>query len=654
MSIDPLLEAHHSLPSSQPSIVSSAFSSIRHEGTAPVTPCSSSSLSLTFPASNPVRRSSVIGFEPPADTTAAEGDPLSLSSLERRTKVLEEERQYYVRLGQRSADAFEEHRRELTQLAQKERAIRCHREDVLRAQLQETLEANHELLGRVAEQQQRYEGVRLVELQEHRSDNAREDESGSALKKLHEEWAELQRGIAETEASHEEHRRSLAACLRDQEHLRSRVRSLQDRLRSAEAADALTGPHGGAFEGGREQMESVTAPANCARGGWAETPPSSRSLAASPQLTRQPCCSHSDVSPNAQGGSSSPKRRVLRRHFVPSGPWDACSPCRASSPCSHHIEAMVATIQRENYLRPRLYYRRVGRGSTDMARISTAVTSPYRQHRRGVSASRSSPPPAPDACTSSISCAPATPARHGHHPHHHICQDSLGLSSSTSSDTTTTPTTTSYTSTATGSSSCCLCPAPAHTQASSTTNPRSHSPCVKHRDEHRCGEASPHRLGCCSFSLRTRGEGTAAAKQASAVPRLPPHRGVPSTAPHSFRVPLPAQPRPPPPPAADGLHGAALNTACRALITDLAELRVEYRRFQRQLRDPHGHSVTASQEMRRLMHEMDAKSAQIRKVRLEQARHNDALRVQDVLREVMMENRYCEAVYNDLLDLIRT
>lgn len=83
-------------------------------------------------------------------------------------------------------------------------------------------------------------------------------------------------------------------------------------------------------------------------------------------------------------------------------------------------------------------------------------------------------------------------------------------------------------------------------------------------------------------------------------------------------------------------------------------MRAEYRLCQRQLRDPHGDSVAASQAMRRLMHEMDSRAAQIDALRLEQGRHNNALRVRDVLREVTAENRYCEAVYSDLLDLIRT
>lgn len=82
-------------------------------------------------------------------------------------------------------------------------------------------------------------------------------------------------------------------------------------------------------------------------------------------------------------------------------------------------------------------------------------------------------------------------------------------------------------------------------------------------------------------------------------------------------------------------------------------MRAEYQRYQRQLRDPHGNSVEASKEMRRLMRQMDDKMNQVRALRKEQERHQGSLRVHDVLQQVMAENRYCEAVYKDLMELIR-
>ncbi|CAJ1990389.1 hypothetical protein conserved [Leishmania donovani] len=645
---DPLAEPGHAPPSSPPTLASSSVSAIQHESAASVIPCSSSSSSSSSAstASTATRSSPVSGYAIPADTTTLEDAPLSLSRLKRRTRVLEEERLHYAQLGQRAADAFEEHRRELTQLVQKERAIRGHREDVLRAQLQETLQANRELMARVSEQRRRHEEAWVAELQRHRGSNTGQGELESTLRQLHEEWVELRRGLAETEASHEEHRRSLAACLHDQECLRSRVRSLQDGLRGAEAAAAAAEQlEEEVVDDGQGQTGPATAPVKSPKESWAEKPSSRTSVAASPQLTRHPRCSYCDMLPKVWDAPS-PKRRVPRRHFVPSGPWDACSPCRASSPCTHNVEAMVATIERGNYLRPRLYYHRVGRGPTDVADAPVAAASPYRQHRGGLSTARPPPTP-PAACTSS--CASATPPRNGDYRHLHNFQHSPGLSSSSTPSGTRTPDTHTTTGSSSSSCSCSAC-APASTSA--PVKESTHSPSARHRGERR-HEASPYRPRSRCFSPRTRGERLRADTQASAGVRMPPHHSEPTTAPCSLpafhRVPLP-----PPRPAADGLHGAALNATCRALITDLADMRAEYRLCQRQLRDPHGDSVAASQAMRRLMHEMDSKAAQIHALRLEQGRHNNALRVRDVLREVKAENRYCEAVYSDLLDLIRT
>ncbi|CAG9577343.1 conserved hypothetical protein [Leishmania major strain Friedlin] len=621
------------------------MSAIQHESAASVIPCSSS-FSSASTASTAARSSPVSDYAVPADTASFEEAPLSLSRLERHTRILEEERLHYAQLGQRAADAFEAHRRELTQLVQKERAIRGHREDVLRAQLQETLQANRELMARVSEQRRQREEEWVAELQGHRGSSTGQDELESTLRQLHEEWVELRRDVAETEASHEEHRRSLAACLRDQESLRSRVRSLQDGLRGAEAAVAAAEQLEEVVADGRGQTGSAPAPVKSSKENWVKKPSSRTSVAASPQLTQYPRCSYCDMPPKVWDAPS-PTRRAPCRHFVPSGPWDACSPCRASSPCTHNVEAMVATIERGNYLRPRLYYHRVGCEPTDVAGAPVAAASPYRQRRGGLSRARPPPPP-PAACASSF-CASATPPRTGDYRHLHNCQHSPGLSSSSTSSCTRTP----DTHTTTGSSSSlCSCSACAPAPASATVKESTPSPSARHRDERR-REASPYWPRSRCFSPRTRGERPRADAQASAGVRMPPHHSEPTIASSSLpafhRVPLP-----PPRPAADGLHGAALNATCRALITDLADMRAEYRRCQHQLRDMHGDSVAASQAMRRLMHEMDSKAAQIHALRLEQGRHNNALRVRDVLREVMAENRYCEAVYSDLLDLIRT
>ncbi|GET90156.1 hypothetical protein, conserved [Leishmania tarentolae] len=642
---DSLAKPEHAPSSSPSSLASSCVSVIQHESAASVVPCSSSSSSAST-ASVTAHGSPVSKYALTTDTTALEGAPLSLSHFEKRTRALEEERLHSLQLAQRAANAFEEHRRELTQLMQKERAIRGHREDVLRAQLQETLQANRELMARVAEQRRRHEVTWTAELQGHRSSNTGPDEFELTLRQLYEEWAELRRGVAETEISHEEHRRSLAACLRDQECLISRVRSLEDGLRDAEAAAAVAEVHQQTVDDGRGQAKPAAAPVKRAKEGWAEKTSSRTSVEALPRHMQHPRCSYCDMPPKVCDAPS-PTRRVPRRHFVPSGPWDACSPCRASSPCTHNVEAMVATIERGNYLRPRLYHHRVGRGPANMAGVSVAAASPYRHRHSGASTTRPLRPP-PAVCAVSL-CASTTPPRNGENRRLSNCQHSPGLSSSSTSCSTSTP----DTHTEAGSSpSSCSCSACEFAPTSYTLKGSTDLPSSRHRNERR-REVSPYTPRNRCLSPRNRGEGRRAGTQVCAGVRMSPRHGEATTALGSFQV-FPRAALPLSPPTADGLHGSALNATCRALLTDLADMRTEYRLYQRQLRHPHGDSVAASQAMRRLMHEMDNKADQIRALRLEQGRHNDALRVRDVLREIAAENRYCEAVYSDLLDLIHT
>ncbi|KAK7198002.1 hypothetical protein NESM_000755400 [Novymonas esmeraldas] len=547
-----------------------------------------------------------------ASTGVALGAPSLFPELERQRVALAAEREHFADLGRHATDAFEEHRAELTQLAQKERAIRGHREDALRAELQETLQANSKLMARVAEQRRQAEEAWVAELRGHRDTSAhRHGELETTLTQLHGEWAALQRATAETEALHEERRCSLAACLRDQERLRGQIRSLQSGLTEANAAAAATA---------REEVLEV-------RDGHPADARGRRTSLTSvvPSHLRQATCSHWDGTPPPL-----PKHRTPRLRFVPSGPWDACSPTRAASPCTHHVDAMVATIERSNYLRPRLFYHRAGRGPAGAASATASplrTASPPRLSRRpppraGCPASLSFPS-SPD--NSSITPTPPPPD---------CSRRSPGLSSSSSSSTTAiTPTSATYS--APSSCSCSSSPrahkraaSPRSTPAASARHPSRHT-----HPPHTMAAGAPTVAAHVDADVRGR-DGSAAGPTSAPV--------IATTMPHVLA-----------PPAADGLHGTALNAACRCLIADLAAMRSEYRRHQRQLRDPRGESVSASQAMRTLMHRMDAKADQIRTLRREQGRHKDALRVQDVLREVIVENRYCEAVYNDLMELIR-
>lgn len=556
----------------------------------------------------------------------ADDSPLSLSGLRRRTTALETERAHYADLGLRAADAFEDHRRELTQLAQKERAIRAHREDLLRTQLQDTLQANRALMARVEEQRRHQEEAWVAELQRHRSEHAvRQGELETTLTRLHDEWAEVRRNVAETRAAHDTQRTELAACLQDQASLRERVRALKHELPKAEAAAAA------AELAAASTPTHTPPPPSPAYRTTPRTPLTDRDVFEhdrahrvpfSPRRVRQPCCSYCDVGPHVWGGSS-PTRRVPRRRFLPSGPVDLSSPARATSPRSHHIDGMVATLQRENLLRPRLYYRRVGGGPAGMAgepayeSTRTSLVPGQRIAWTGDAAAPLMPPPHPTTAVAGALPLPsaASSQRRRASPDRARGRHAPGLSSSSSS------------------SSSAAAAATANTSSSSTSCTSSSCTCTCSCES--CAQARAH---VPSHRSSDRSRNAVASARAAKDVQPAPSRGTPT---------------PLTPTAGSALHGTALNATCRSLLTDLAEMRTEYRQWQQQLRDPQGDSVAASREMRRLMHSMDSKGDQICTLRREQGRHQDALRMQDVLREVIAENRYCEAVYADLMDLIR-
>ncbi|KPI85108.1 hypothetical protein ABL78_5833 [Leptomonas seymouri] len=531
---------------------------------------------------------------PGADRFATKEEPNELLALKRRSRVLQAERDRYQQLGQRAADVFEEHRRDLTQLAQKERAIRGQREDALRNQLQDTLKENRELMARVVEQRRQHDDACRAELQGHRDASAkRHAELEVLLTQLHTERAELQRSVAGAERTQYRYCREIEVCLEEQRQLQEKVRRLRDGLEGALEEKKM--------EPGRdwstgEQRDAVHEPmqSRCSR------------------RSRQLCCEYCDVPQNVWAGPS-PTRRVPRRRFVPAGPWDACCASRASSPTTHHIDAVVSNIERENYLRPRLYLQRCGRDVFPLL-----ITEPSSCYGESLGA---------DKRAASPYCSAASRS----HPRPRHRSRSQGLSSTTTSSTCGSDPSFSSSS----SSSNISVPNNRHTKSEQAR----HSTC---RMQSRERIASSRRVS--RFSPQPRSTGLREEEDARCH-HLPYRHKDAQSSPLLAATSAAA--------GHDAYSGLAINVVCHSLISDLADTRAEYQRYQQQMRDPHGDSVEASQQMRRLMRQMDDKLSQIRTLRKEQEKHRDTLRVHDVLQQVMAENRYCEAVYKDLMELIR-
>ncbi|KPA85186.1 hypothetical protein ABB37_01553 [Leptomonas pyrrhocoris] len=540
------------------------------------------------PTSPPSRSSASPGLD-------VAGPPNELRDLRRRTHTLQAELDHYQQLGQRATDAFEEHRRDLTQLAQKERAIRSHREDALRDQLQDALTANKELMTRVAEQRRQHDDAWRAELQRHRDASAqRQAALETLLTQLHTERAELQRSVVGAERTQCVYRDEIDACLEEQKQLQQKVRLLRDGLEGAVEARKA------------DEVNDWTAKEH----DGATHEPLSTHCGHRP---RQLCCECCDVPPTVWTGPS-PTRRVPRRRFVPAGKWDACCLSRASSPATHHVDALVSNIERENYLRPRLYLQRCGREMPPVLATATGPSSPLGDN---VDMEKRDAVPYRSALS---------------RPHRSSA--SQGLSSTTASSASRT----CGTNTSSSSSS----------SISSTSVPTSKhaGEDQRHRSTRRTRsrERAPSSRRVRSPSPQSRGTGLREGFAAH-PPRLNDYNR--KAQPSSFCMTTSLTAR------HNAYSGSAINTVCHSLISDLASARAEYQRFQHQLRDPRGDSVEASQQMRGLMRQMDDKINQIRALRREQEKHRDSLRMHDVLQQVMAENRYCEAVYKDLMELIR-
>ncbi|EKF38365.1 hypothetical protein MOQ_001422 [Trypanosoma cruzi marinkellei] len=401
----------------------------------------------------------------------------ALGDLQMKLQSVQEDAELYSNLEKKARSSFERHRAELTLLLQKERAIHAAAEDRLRDELQRLLMENERAKEEVT-------SMRLQREQQCRSEmQAGQHKREGREKALQRELLELQEkvkatrtevGLAQEEKTwHEMQLREVLGRQRGLNDELQRLRQDVEEQRTREAAEAQ----------------------------------------------RQDRCSR------RQGVYCG-----LEKVFLPSGPPDQC---HTTSPSSHHIAAIVSTVERQNYYKPRLYYRRLG------------ITSPMDRRLEN------SP-------------------RYGISP---------------------------------------------------------------------LGETQPMPLlGKCEPSGLSLGKETAVGSASSS----PLRRVVDSNA--KTGTPSRAVTR----------SGRHLEAVCRSLLREILSLRREYQDCSVALNDPVADSVEVSRRMRSIMSELDRKVHQLRSLRQQQAKVEDKLRLHDMMMEIAAENNYCENIYSDLLELIRS
>ncbi|KEG08335.1 hypothetical protein DQ04_07431020 [Trypanosoma grayi] len=100
--------------------------------------------------------------------------------------------------------------------------------------------------------------------------------------------------------------------------------------------------------------------------------------------------------------------------------------------------------------------------------------------------------------------------------------------------------------------------------------------------------------------------------------------------------------------------GRHLAAVCRSLLREILQMRKEYQQCTAVLDDPTTDSVEVSRRMRSIMGDLDRKVHQLRSLRQQQMKVEDKLKLHDMMMEIAAENNYCESMYSDLIDLIRS
>ncbi|RNF02072.1 hypothetical protein TraAM80_06615 [Trypanosoma rangeli] len=403
----------------------------------------------------------------------------ALGDLQLKLQSVQEDAKLYSALEKKASSSFERHRAELTLLLQKERAIHAAAEDRLRDELQRLLSENESA----------NEQLTSLRLQRERSCRA---EVQARQKQLEEREEALQRRLLELQVQFKAARTDVDLAKQEKAWHEMQLREVLGRQRVL-----------------NEELQQLRCEAE-----------------------RQ----HARAAAEAQLQDRQSRRQGLHcgleKAFLPSGLPDQC---HTTSPSSHHIAAIVSTVERQNYYKPRLYYRRRGITSPMDRRLESPL-------RCGMSTSgETQPMPLLRPCLSSMAF---------------VAREKTGVTSS-----------------------------------------------------------SP------STPLRHVVEG-------NATPELSSHTGTKS-----------------------GRHLAAV---CRSLLREILAMRREYQDCNAALNDPLADTVELSRRMRNIMNELDRKVHQLRSLRQQQAAVEDKLKLHDMMLEIAAENNYCESIYGDLLELIRS
>ncbi|ORC87036.1 uncharacterized protein TM35_000241860 [Trypanosoma theileri] len=419
----------------------------------------------------------------------------ALGDLQLRMQSLQEDRELYRALEEKACTNFERHRAELTLLLQKERAIHAAAEDRLRRELQQLLAENETTriqLARQRKEQQTQMREELLLRQEQLEKN--EAEMMGKLSELREQYNAER---TETDLAQQEkmwHELQLREVLDRQRTLNTKHQQLvreMEEIQKEQEQQQQRDKRGGGGSCGRRHSPSF----------------------------------------------------FIEKVFLPSGPPDQC---HTTTPSSHHIAAIVSTVERQNCYKPRTYYRRHGVISPMDVRLGspTLVKNAFEMRR---------PPPL-----------------------------LTNLSSSS------------------------LLPG----EMVTTTTKRGG-----------CGhESFSRKEGIIPLQRLTVNSSTATGGSGRVVTNSARH----------------------------------LSALCRSLLREILQLRKEYREYTTALNDPSVDSVEVSRRMRSIMTDLDRKVHQLRSLRQQQAQVEDKLRLHDVLMEIAAENNYCEAIYSDLLELIRS
>lgn len=235
----------------------------------------------------------------------------ALTDLQLKVKLLEDERDHFQHMHGTTGRAFEDHRRELSMLLQKQRSLSAVAEDKLRMELQRVLAENTLLHTKVVESKQDSSArLRAAVEQFQETQRSREEEVRILATTVHKELLEVRSLVT---SRREEKRRieaELADSLAHQTHLQAELGSLKvQRIQLEEQQHADAEWH--------------------------------KRLGTSPS---RPCKQDPAA---ARNGCSS--RGRTRKTFIPGGGWDG------KKPITHNMTAIVQTLERQAVLAPRPY-----------------------------------------------------------------------------------------------------------------------------------------------------------------------------------------------------------------------------------------------------------------------------------------------------------